>query len=137
MGIDCRVHIEAKIDGQWEHWNAPYIERNRKLFDKMRGRGDETHIVKDPRGLPEDATKTTRWDSDDLSGFGHSWFSAKESAELVSWMSEWMPVSSCEWCTVDGADFREFVEDRRDREPDPKYRAYTLTDFRIVFWFDC
>ena len=34
MGTDMHLHIELKIDGRWEHWSAPRIDRNYEFFAK-------------------------------------------------------------------------------------------------------
>jgi hypothetical protein len=126
MGCDIHLHIEIKLDGVWEHYAAPDVNRNYRLFERMGGvRGDENNAISPPKGLPADASKITRLEFKD-EGYYHtpSWLSSAEIIQLESSIQEWH-------------------KDRYDHRYDPQfevfhchYRYHPGDDFRFVFWFD-
>lgn len=133
MGCDVHMHVEAKIQGTWEHWCNPHVPRNYEMFARMAGvRGDSEPIAK-PRGLPGDATTATQWDNyrwgDD--GHSHSWLSSQEAADLMRWVEEHSGGTEFyrRWDWVAGSDFMGFVDY-------PDDRPGGMDDFRLVFWFD-
>jgi len=65
MGCDIHVHVEYKADGKWYHYNHPNVGRNYELFAKMAGVRDQGNIgpIVQPRGLPDDVSFTTLFDS--------------------------------------------------------------------------
>lgn len=61
MGCDIHAHIELKVNGKWEHYSCPNIQRWYTLFTRIcgvRGNDNITPIDK-PRGLPEDLNIVT------------------------------------------------------------------------------
>lgn len=146
MGCDIHLHVEAKVNGHWEHYSNPDVQRNYELFAMMAGvRGDATPIAL-PRGLPEDANRLTRLDAeyhDD--GHNHSWLSSEEvcllaerGAKEFGWKQTWHRGPNPGWETdYFGYFFRNtfwgwhaFPEDRKH------LRESGVEDFRFVFWFD-
>jgi len=135
MGCDIHLHIELKINGKWEHFASPRIDRDYNLFEKMAGvRGLEQNAIVSPRGLPNDISTVTkidvdRWGSD---GHSHSWFGVDEIEELSGWKKVGDPLD-LEYKILRtwlfGNSFSGFK----------KYRAEypkEINDIRFVFWFD-
>jgi len=136
MGCDIHIHQEVKIDGQWEHYRETGLPRNYKTFAKMAGvRGSEAPIA-EPRGLPDDVTKVTKFDADHwgVDGHTHSWLGAEEILELESWIEGQMKEDKWRlemdgWGYLFGNGWGGFTKYPEDR---PK----GLEDIRFVFWFD-
>ena len=87
MGCDIHAHFEIKLNGRWEHYSAPQINRNYTLFAHIAGvRGDGSiKPISEPKGLPNDLSITTwfeveRWWGD---GHSHTWLNYTEIAELL------------------------------------------------------
>lgn len=137
MGCDIHLHSEIKVGGKWLHYDQPNCDRNYMLFEKMAGvRGEDSKAIAAPRGLPDDATETTkfeaaRWDGD---GHSHSWLSAKEIFELAEWYRSAFPKDRDNiWPKWDQwlggncySDFTRYPDDAPDG----------VEDVRFVFWFD-
>ena len=146
MGCDIHCHVEIKVAGEWLHWNHPDVPRNYELFGKMAGVRCEGPPIAQPRGVPDDATPTTRWhyQLDGADAHTASWLCAGEMALLAAWCHEqWPPhkkaVDPWGWKYnvhgfeawfgyLDGDTWRGCVEcpDSRDE----------IEDARCVFWFD-
>lgn len=143
MGCDIHLHIEIKLNGKWEHYAAPDVWRDYRLFEKMAGvRGEVENAIAPPRGMPLDASVVTRFCCDDygVDGHSHSWLNAQEIAELSNWGEDNLkPCGShyrtgwdMEWafgCYLLGNSFAGFVKY-------PNERPVGLEDIRFVFWFD-
>ena len=134
MGCDIHLHIEIKMYGEWLHYNHPSINRWYDLFAKMADVRNGGHIdpITDAKGLPEDATKTTAFDSLHwgVDGHTHSWLSSLEIEDLFRWIEirqgeSWKMFG---WLFGNGLEhFHAYGE-----EGYPK----GLEDVRFVFWFD-
>ena len=76
MGCDIHVHFEIKLNGKWEHYSNPSIDRNYELFAKMADvRNDyENPIIpiSFPKGLPKDLSVVTKFEVDHWGSDGHS-----------------------------------------------------------------
>lgn len=135
MGCDIHLHIEVKIDGEWEHYGAPRCDRRYGFFGKMAGVRDSVQSpIVEPRGLPYDVSAITElsfryWGS---VGHTHSWLNSREVSILGAWALETHPDEFCpleKWlgCFLFGNGF------------DPNYESHWpdgVEDFRFVFWFD-
>ncbi len=138
MVCDIHLHIEVKIDGQWEHYAAPSVTRHYACFSKMAGvRNADNDIVpiSEPKGMPDGVSNITafsceHWDGD---GHSHSWLDAKEISEFSKWFDE--TAQSCfysmeNWLSTylegNGMDLIEYPDEN------PEY----IEDIRFVFWFD-
>jgi hypothetical protein len=97
-------------------------------------RGENEKAIAKPRGLPDDATETTRFACEEygIDGHSHSWLSAAEIAELREWWEK--QERSCrveakwdQWFF--GNYYSGFTKYPTDR-PDG------VEDVRFVFWFD-
>lgn len=137
MGCDIHVHMEIKLNGQWEHYSIPRISRNYALFEKLAGvRGEVENAIAPPRGLPDDVTTVTKFDCSywGLDGHSHSWISSQEFAEIYAY-HETLVANKDYWYLSDiygylfGNDFKDFWVYREDY---PK----EVEDFRMIFWFD-
>lgn len=134
MGCDIHIHSEIKVNGKWLHYDQPNCERDYDLFEKMAGvRGDIKNAIAPPRGIPDDATETTKLccEYDGVDGHSHSWLSSKEIAELSEWADNndrpWTKNEWDKWLFGNGySDFHKYLSAR------PKF----LEDVRFIFWFD-
>lgn len=142
MGCDIHLHTEVKIDGVWHHYSAPSIDRNYSIFAKMAGvRKTEPSPIAQPRGLPADSTFLTRFDYEREAGDAHtpSWLGAKEIEELVDWVDETFPSTSClDWESMNigyffGNSFQGFSKYPSNYTVGMKRK---IDDVRWVFWFD-
>jgi hypothetical protein len=139
MGCDIHLHAEIKVNGQWHHYSKPSIDRNYSLFAKMAGvRGDEEPLA-EPRGFPDDATFTTRFD------FEH-W---GRDAHTPSWLSGDELQAVCDFYEADAktyGDPKRFICAEMDQfgflfgngwklRPGDGHPA-NVEDVRWVFWFD-
>lgn len=147
MGCDIHLHIEVKIDGQWEHYGAPYVSRWYALFAKMAGVRDYANAtpISAPKGMPEDVTKLTRIDCEYLGidGHSHSWLGLDELMQLEDWLKdqrdEWLTHSDTQSINLEHHVLHtylfgnSFTGPRRfpSEEREPK-----VQDVRFVFWFD-
>ena len=144
MGCDIHPHVEVKINGRWEHYNAPNVLRNYRLFAKMAGVRNypdfEITPICEPRGLPGDASTVTKFsaDRDGCDGHSHSYLTADEFAQLVGWYEDeghypgekvgafWF---EDQFGFLFGNSIAGFAKYPSDRPPG-------LEDVRVVFWFD-
>lgn len=107
MSCDLHVHIEVKIRYwshalplAWEHLSMSRVYASTggvyALFSRMAGvraeDGDPPPIAQ-PRGLPRNATRLTRFDAAQWgpNGHTHSWLSIREMAELGRWWEKAYP----------------------------------------------
>lgn len=92
MSCDIHVHVEIKLNGKWEHYNHPSVNRNYLLFAKIAGvRSDHTvEPVAMGRGLPDNLSVTTKLDSElwGTDGHSHSWMTANEAEEVTEWYNK-------------------------------------------------
>lgn len=142
MGCDIHLHIEIKVGGKWLHWNAPTVRRDYGLFTKMAGvrmRDDEIDVIAPPRGLPPDASDTTKWAAkqQEPDGHSHSYLSGAELAKVRKWSLD-IRRADCgdeDWWFdgvfgyVCGSPLDGMAECPASYPPD-------LEDVRFVFWFD-
>lgn len=139
MGCDIHLHIEVRLNGKWEHYAAPNIDRDYSLFSRMAGvRGKEIPISK-PKGLPSDLTTLTKYDADrcGIDGHDHSWLSKKEIVRLKDWidgqrtqMNDFFDLEhTILHCYLFGNSFAGI-------ELYPNERPDGVDDVRFVFWFD-
>lgn len=129
MGCDIHAHMEVKVNGKWEHWSCPNIDRNYQLFSKMAGVRNYRSIdaISEPKGLPNDISMLTlldvkSWGSD---GHSHSYLTAYELDILDDWLKDEydFPNSNLEYGILHSyfpeSDFSPWAE-----------------EYRLVFWFD-
>lgn len=127
MGCDIHLHIEAKINGKWEHLSNPLVERSYPLFAIMANIYNLENNIKpitNPRGLPIDISDETRRDYCEEMFFGESWLSDEEIPILQRRYADYMKKT---W-EYDNADA---IKDSLQIEyPSP------LGEIRLIFWFD-
>jgi len=140
MGCDIHVHIEVKINNNWEHYSAPVIRRWYALFTYMADVRNYDPLAKPiaaPRGLPDDLSIVTKLDHGTSSSDWHSesWLDSKEIGLVMNFVSEnetsaWKgQIEHEEWGYLFGngiGSFHEYKEDYPDK----------IEDVRLVFWFD-
>lgn len=147
MGCDIHLHCEIKVDDEWLHYNQPHLKRDYYLFAKLAGVRNENNIVGDPisidRGIPENASKTTRidviyWGCD---GHNHGYITADEIVDLVEWMTsnEYPHVNTQEdrillernyWGYLFGDTWEGFI-----LYPNERIHKF-VQDVRFIFFFD-
>lgn len=125
MGCDIHAHTEIKVNGRWEHYAAPRIQRDYTLFSLIAGvrrHRDDERIITLPRGLPLDASTTTRIESEhiDTDGHSHSWLNLEEMVFVESKFRG----------GLFGYFFGNDIDATKDGWP------VEVEDARVVFWFD-
>lgn len=145
MGCDIHSHFEVKINGKWEHYSTPDINRNYRLFEKMAGvRGSVSNAIAPPKGLPDDISLVTKVAANQmgLDGHTHSWLSSSEFKEVYYFhkalYDQDTREDSTKWWEVDVAQYGYlFNNGFEDFEPgNSDIYPKELEDFRLVFWFD-
>ena len=135
MGCDIHLHVEIMVKGEWLHYNHPHLGRDYALFGKMAGVRGWSEPIAEPRGLPADATKTTRLDYQHYGTDAHtpSWLNMREIARLERWFTKENPDAYFEenWGYLFGNGFAGFLT-----TDDPDAYPQELEDVRFVFWFD-
>jgi hypothetical protein len=94
MGTDIEVHTEVKINGKWQHYGCPYIQRFYVLFAKMSGERiqPEWHI------LPIDAHKEMPPDATELTLFAHNYVTkTTTAARKICWLDRYQIEELDEW----------------------------------------
>lgn len=140
MGCDIHAHFEIKLNGKWEHFSQPQLDRNYKLFSVMAGVRDDCvtndwGLICAPKGLPDDLSIVTKfcadyWGDD---GHTHSWFNAKEIDKVIKLHEEMCEVSFLvykQWGYLLGNGWESFGKYSEDYPEE-------IEDIRLVFWFDC
>jgi len=142
MGCDIHLHIEVKVNGKWEHYASPWIQRNYTLFEKMAGvRGDDENAISLPKGMPEDASFITKQSCEDFGsdGHSHSYLTLNEIVQLEDWLNSLPKVEGNYLATdlehsilhtyCEGNSFAGILRY-------PKEKPSWIEDTRFVFWFD-
>lgn len=133
MGIDIHLHVEVKINGRWEHYSNPNIDRNHALFAKMANVSacDCIDALSDGRGLPSKVSPVTLADLNAWGGVtGHGWLGSDEIVELDDWL---------DGGTRESGPYRLFYmfgERPRDFILGGHSKEHGIEDVRFVFWFD-
>lgn len=136
MGCDITAHVEIKVNGEWYHWNHPKIDRWYDLFARMAGVRGDAEPISLPRGVPDDASFTTKLHRQHDEGDAHSdsWLTAEEVASLQGWIrsrpytaNNVSVESQVGYIFGNGWDFKKY-----GYEGCPE----GFEDARLVFWFD-
>lgn len=147
MGCDIHLHIEIRVNGKWEHYGAPQVQRDYDLFALMAGVRNYSNSVPvaKPKGLPEDVSLLTEmhWKSSVDDWHTPSWLDEEEIRELRKRYQQLYvePVSGSghyldydlEFGVLGTYIFGSRLTDFKDfpDEHDMNYDAV-----RLVFWFD-
>lgn len=133
MGCDIHVHFEIKLNGKWEHYSQPRIERNYELFGRIAGvRNEDIRPICPPRGLPRDCSITTAFCAGRAKGHAHGWLNATEIETVFDFhrhITKNNMLAFEQWGYLFGNGWNNFLEFRDDF---PK----EIEDIRMVFWFD-
>ncbi len=142
MGCDIHLHVEVKINGKWEHYNAPYIHRHYRLFARM-ARVRKSDDLSDgecfkPRGIPTDVSTTTKFAYERWGVDAHdaSWLGAVEAGCIQEWYHSDEKNDNPHpplFGYVFGNDIDTYVRFPKDGN---RIRSLGFEDARIVFWFD-
>ncbi len=152
MGCDIHLHIEVKVNGKWEHYAAPSIDRDYRLFATMADVRNEDHRyvpISKPKGFPEDASILTRLLREDYEIDGHSdsWLDHNEVMILEDRLKSFFEedrkenprLFSLDYCLEHSILHTYLGENSFTahwRYDDIPYLPKGITDFRFVFWFD-
>lgn len=141
MGCDIHLHIEVKVNGKWEHYSHPHIQRNYGLFAFMAGvrqsDGNPLVPIAEPRGLPTDLSVITKIDyaHDEPDSHSESWLNRDEIRRVCEFMME-RPIGpwAGEWehTQLGYANGNAYWTVGDDDEGHPA----EYEDIRFVFWFD-
>ena len=89
------MHIEVQKDGQWLHYSAPSILRDRDFFDLVAGIYCNLDPIVTPRGLPADISPLTSYcyalDEESYRLHHQGWLSSKELLALQCRLNEIYP----------------------------------------------
>lgn len=126
MGCDIHAHIEVKVEGRWEHYSCPPIQRNYRLFARICGVRNSGNItpISDPRGLPTDLSLITQKCYNFMKCDAHSatWLSGKELDNLCDWADD----PALGYLNGNGFDLRG----------DSTGHPASFEDCRFICWFD-
>ena len=134
MGSDIHLHIEMKVDGKWEHYGCPKVDRDYRLFEKMAGvRGNIENAIHEPKGLPKDISILTELDYNGYESYWHSasWLDIKEVKELRQWLDSrggYMNGYDLEHNILKTYLFSNSLTCLDEFD--------SIEDMRLVFWFD-
>ena len=146
MGCDIHSHFEVKINGKWEHYSTPDINRNYRLFEKMAGvRGSVSNAISPPKGLPEDMSAITNIDANrwfnEIGAHSPSWLSSSEFKVIYEFHDSLYDLEnygeSVKWRQIDEVQYGYLFGNRfKDFESGSEGYPKEIEDFRLVFWFD-
>lgn len=126
MGCDIHAHIEIKINGKWEHWTAPKINRWYQLFGRLAGVRCPEEPHPPVRQFPIDVTVPTMYDYRKTYGHTASWITWQELNEIQKWVEIHEDYKRGHgWHSVIGYLCGNSYRPQGD-----------ITDIRMVFWFD-
>ena len=137
MGCDIHPHIEIKINGKWEHYSVPRIQRRYSLFEKIAGvRGDIANAIAPPRGVPHDMSLVTQicWNHEKPNAHSATWLSKIEFLQMVEWGNE-MKNTPQEW----NGQFEHFEIGYLTGNSFNLYKGPVppeVEDVRFICWFD-
>lgn len=131
MGCDIHLFQEVKVGGRWVFYNHPDVERDYDLFAIMGNVRNAGALpsLSDRRGLPPDATETTKlydkyWGED---GHSHIYLSREEVFKVEEFYRDYVGGH----LTLEGRFGYLF-----GNEWTTKPHGIDLEDFRWIFWFD-
>ena len=140
MGCDIHFHIEVKVNGSWEHYGSPDINREYNVFailGNVRGGEHGTFIpVSDHRGIPEDATIITKMCYEDIADDAHgmSYIDRNEFhilQERLNKLNGSDPSHDLEYHLL-----HTYLMGNSFEYAEYKSNLYELEDVRFIFWFD-
>lgn len=137
MGCDIHLHIELKINGNWENYSATSVPRNYQLFGLMAGVRDRgIEPISQPKGLPDDISLITKLHYDSYGAYSHS----------PSWLNE-NEIKILKERASKEIDLENFLSFEHNFLSDTFIFGYYICseeerakefydDIRFVFWFD-
>lgn len=136
MGQTIHAHVEVKVDGKWEHFNAPLVERNYTLFSLLGSEAldcvQKSAAVID--GIPDDISVLTRMcfaqDQFMYKPYHLGWVSSHGLRLLQEEYREATPDVSVLENDFEHSIFRCYVGGNAISMHDG------FDDSRLVFWFD-
>lgn len=143
MGANIHTHIEVKLNGKWEHFAAPDVTRDYRLFAAISGEravdiplGNRPRAVSRHRGVPEDASLVTRICLDQDRGLGIHGFGWLEVGEIVRLQDELYRVrpevvrTGIDELDLEYSIFRTYI-------CGGTIAGHTgFDDVRIIYWYD-
>jgi hypothetical protein len=142
MGCDIHLHIEIKVNGKWEHFAAPSVNRWYELFEKMAGVcGDIENAISVPKGLPQDLSALTQhiYDYEKRDAECASYLTGNEIVELSEWLDKYgKQVNAVINYDLESGILKTYLLGNsfagfyKYPEESPEW----IEDVRFVFWFD-
>lgn len=136
MGCDIHLHVEVKVNGKWEHYSHPRINRNYELFGIMAGvRDEDATPICEPKGLPCDLSLITQIDYSYDKGDAHSesWLNRNEIGQLLKRTGHIGKFNGdFEHSQLGYAHGNSYSTIGMEESGHPK----EYEDVRFVFWFD-
>lgn len=137
MGCDIHAHFEIKLNDKWEHFSAPRIQRNYRLFTKIAGvrsrKNEEIEPIAAPKGLPDNLSVTTQLCADHrgLDGHSHTWLNHKEIQQLLEtdFIAENWKFEHFELGYLFGNSWSDWSRNPDSYPPE-------IEDIRFICWFD-
>jgi len=137
MGWDIHAHFEIKLNGKWEHYSHPRIQRHYRLFHRIAGvrpsRSFEEDPISLPKGLPFDMSVTVALCAKHWIADGHTWtwLSAKEIKMLME-----TPFIKKDWEFEHKEVGYLFGNGWGSWFENPKPYPKEIEDIRFICWFD-
>lgn len=148
MGCDIHLHAEFKVNGKWLHYASPDVPRHYLLFGLMadvRNRDRSVEPICTPRGMPADASDTTRFACEEIGegGHSHSWLSSDEIVRVVEYAEAqgWKDRRKTHPFSWESDTFGYFFGNyysgwKRYPTDNERLRKMGVEDVRWIFWFD-
>jgi len=134
MGATIHMHIEVQKDGQWLHYSAPSILRDRDFFDLVAGIYCNLDPIVTPRGLPADISPLTSYcyalDEESYRLHHQGWLSSKELLALQCRLNEIYPEKFSLEKDLEESYFHCYI----DGGAIATHKGFD--DARLIFWFD-
>jgi hypothetical protein len=137
MGCDITMHVERRVNGEWQHVWAVDQHRSYAFFamlagvrnNTLMGRGEDIVPLDDPRGLPFNVTRETAESLGD-DEHSHSYASLRE-------LQEYNLDRSFLDARGEATSYRELCEGHFAKLIRGMTPLGAPDDVRIVFAFDC
>lgn len=139
MGTSLYLHVEVEVDGEWIHWNTPFIHHDYALDAKLglEDTGEDIEYFAPCRGLPPSVSPTTKLDAELIGedGHSHSWLSGEEAEKVQEWYHK---LRKCEdrYPPLFGYVLGANIDGYEDIAESLGNYGHKFGGVRIVYWFD-
>jgi hypothetical protein len=99
MAVTVTLHIEVKINGNWEHYTYPDVQQHPLLLDVLGRESPQARTAPIEfihKGLPANITRLTRFNHEKQhkDAFGESWLDSRSIALIEQRFAEIDPAGS-------------------------------------------